>query len=65
MEEDEKASPEEMQTNFSGLTREPVCVSGRFVPSSVILVLADGVLLEPTVIHCKENAHLSHVFAGS
>lgn len=32
MEEDEKASCGEMQTNFSGLTTEPVCVLGDLFP---------------------------------
>jgi len=44
--------------------RASLC-SGRFVPSSAMSVLADGLLFEPTVIRCKENAHLSHMFACS
>lgn len=65
MEEDEQASAAKLQANFFGLTTRASLCSGRFVPSSVISVLAEGLLSEPTVIHCKENAHLSHVFACS
>lgn len=62
MEEDEQASAAKLQTNFFGLTTRTSLCSGRFVPSSV---MADGLLSEPTVVHCKENARLSHVSACS